>query len=64
MIIAGVKKGGTRALLSFLGKHPLVQSGGREMHFFDKDSNYEKGIEYYLSLMPPSYDNEMTIEKV
>lgn len=62
-IIAGVKKGGTRALLSFLGKHPLVRSGGKEMHFFDKNERYEKGLDYYLDQMPKSFENEMTIEK-
>ena len=62
-IIAGVKKSGTRALLSFLSRHPLVKSGGKEMHFFDKNDTYTKGLDWYLDQMPESYENELTIEK-
>ncbi|XP_065647853.1 heparan sulfate glucosamine 3-O-sulfotransferase 1 isoform X2 [Hydra vulgaris] len=62
-IIAGVKKCGTRALLSFLAKHPHVRSAGKEMHFFDKDDNYNKGLDYYLAEMPFSHENQVTIEK-
>lgn len=62
-IIAGVKKCGTRALLSFLAKHPLVKSAGREMHFFDKNDSYSNGLEWYRQQMPESYENEITIEK-
>ena len=62
-IIAGVKKCGTRALLSFLGKHPNVRSAGKEIHFFDKDDRYKLGLESYLDEMPLSYENELTIEK-
>jgi len=62
-IIAGVKKCGTRALLSFLAKHPSVHSAGPEMHFFDKNENYQKGLKWYLNQMPESYENELTMEK-
>ena len=62
-IIAGVKKSGTRALLSFLSRHPLVKSAGKEIHFFDKDENYKEGLDWYLDQMPESYANELTIEK-
>ena len=62
-IIAGVKKSGTRALLSFLSRHPLVKSAGREMHFFDKNETYAAGLDWYLDEMPESYENELTIEK-
>ena len=62
-IIGGVKKSGTRALLSFLSRHPLVKSAGSEKHFFDRNETYQEGLDWYLDEMPESYENEMTIEK-
>lgn len=45
VLIIGVKKGGTRALLEFLRIHPNIRASGRETHYFDK--NYDKGVEWY-----------------
>lgn len=45
VIIIGVKKGGTRALLEFLRLHPNIRAPGPEPHFFDK--NYDKGLDWY-----------------
>ena len=44
-IIMGVRKCGTRALLTFLNRHPDVRAAGREIHFFD--DNYHLGAEWY-----------------
>ncbi|KAK2143197.1 hypothetical protein LSH36_868g00033 [Paralvinella palmiformis] len=62
-IIIGVRKGGTRALLEFLDLHPDVQAQKQEMHFFDNDDNYARGIEWYRRKMPWSYGGQVTIEK-
>ena len=62
-IIIGVRKGGTRALLEFLDLHPAIQAQKQEMHFFDNDDNYAKGIEWYRKKMPWSYSDQVTIEK-
>ena len=62
-IIIGVRKGGTRALLEFLDLHPGVQAQKQEMHFFDNDDNYARGIEWYRKKMPWSYSGQITIEK-
>ncbi|KAM4704434.1 heparan sulfate glucosamine 3-O-sulfotransferase 1-like [Rhinophrynus dorsalis] len=62
-IIVGVRKGGTRALLEMLDIHPNIVVAATEVHFFDWDENYLKGIEWYRSLMPFSYENQITIEK-
>ena len=62
-IIIGVRKGGTRALLEFLDLHPGVQAQKQEMHFFDNDDNYARGIEWYRKKMPWSYSDQITIEK-
>jgi len=45
VIIIGVKKGGTRALLEFLRIHPDVRAVGPEVHFFDR--NYDRGLDWY-----------------
>ena len=51
-IIIGVKKGGTRALLDMLNLHPQVTAAKGEVHFFDKEENYERGRKWYLNRMP------------
>ncbi|XP_020390591.1 heparan sulfate glucosamine 3-O-sulfotransferase 2 [Rhincodon typus] len=60
-IIVGVKKGGTRAVLEFIRVHPEVRALGTEPHFFDR--HYEKGLEWYRSLMPKTLDGQITMEK-
>ena len=62
-LIIGVRKGGTRALLEFLNLHPRIQAAGREMHFFDDDENYSKGMEWYRKKMPWSFPGTITMEK-
>ncbi|XP_032817156.2 uncharacterized protein LOC116946249 [Petromyzon marinus] len=60
-LIIGVKKGGTRALLEALRLHPAVRALGAEAHFFDR--NYERGLEWYRGLMPPTEPGQITMEK-
>ncbi|XP_041066280.1 heparan sulfate glucosamine 3-O-sulfotransferase 1-like [Carcharodon carcharias] len=62
-IIIGVRKGGTRALLEMLDIHPDIVVAATEVHFFDWDENYAKGLEWYRKLMPFSYPHQTTIEK-
>ncbi len=62
-IIIGVRKCGTRALLEFLNIHPSVQKATDEVHFFDDDSKYKLGLEWYRSQMPYSFAEQITIEK-
>lgn len=50
-LIIGVRKGGTRALLEFLNLHPDVQAERREVHFFDHDNRYRRGLEWYRRQM-------------
>ncbi|KAI8500123.1 hypothetical protein Bbelb_224400 [Branchiostoma belcheri] len=45
VIIIGVKKGGTRALLEYLRLHPDIRAVGPEVHFFDR--KYDNGLEWY-----------------
>ena len=60
-LIIGVAKCGTGALISFLGFHPSVRIARDEVYFFDTDSNYAKGLEWYRSRMPPSRSDQITI---
>jgi len=54
-LIIGVRKGGTRALLEFLNLHPDVQAERREVHFFDNDNRYRRGIEWYRRQMSATH---------
>ena len=45
ILIIGVKKGGTRALMEFLRVHPDIRATGPEVHFFDR--NYHFGLDWY-----------------
>ncbi|XP_072411167.1 heparan sulfate glucosamine 3-O-sulfotransferase 1-like isoform X2 [Chiloscyllium punctatum] len=62
-IIIGVRKGGTRALLEMLNLHPEVRAAETEIHFFDWEGNYEKGLRWYSRQMPISYPHQTTVEK-
>lgn len=62
-IIVGVRKGGTRALLEMLNLHPAVVKASQEIHFFDNDRNYARGIDWYRGKMPFSFPHQITIEK-
>ncbi|XP_022257131.1 heparan sulfate glucosamine 3-O-sulfotransferase 1-like isoform X2 [Limulus polyphemus] len=63
VIIIGVRKGGTRALLEFLNVHPMVQKSSVEVHFFDNDAKHSLGLEWYRRQMPFSFPEQITIEK-
>ncbi|XP_072122751.1 heparan sulfate glucosamine 3-O-sulfotransferase 1-like [Mobula birostris] len=62
-IIIGVRKGGTRALLEMVNLHPDVVVAKAEVHFFDWDENYQKGLEWYREQMPESLPHQLTLEK-
>ncbi|XP_068715650.1 heparan sulfate glucosamine 3-O-sulfotransferase 3A1-like [Montipora foliosa] len=62
-IIIGVRKGGTRALLEFLKLHPKVKACSTEVHFFDINENYRRGLDWYREQMPESLPGDITIEK-
>ena len=49
-IIAGAAKCGTTSLWAYLNQHPDVyMSPRKELHFFDDDGEYAKGMAYYAS---------------
>lgn len=61
IVIVGVKKGGTRALMEFLRIHPDIRATGPEVHFFDR--NYYMGLDWYRQQMPPTLPGQLTMEK-
>lgn len=62
-IIIGARKSGTRALAIFLGLNPAIKSARNEIHFFDREQNYELGLDWYRKQMPKTGGSELTIEK-
>lgn len=62
-IIIGVKKGGTKALISMLDAHPNIKAAKGEVHFFDRITNYGEGLGWYLRRMPLTTSGELGIEK-
>ncbi|XP_070534977.1 heparan sulfate glucosamine 3-O-sulfotransferase 1-like [Ptychodera flava] len=62
-LVIGIQKSGTGALLKMLNLHPDVKIALREVHFFDLDENYSRGMEWYRRQMPLSLPNQITIEK-
>ncbi|XP_075246872.1 heparan sulfate glucosamine 3-O-sulfotransferase 1-like [Convolutriloba macropyga] len=63
VLVIGSQKSGTTSLVKFLSFHPSIRTPLFESHFFDKYR--EKGTPYswYLGHMPPSYPNQITMEK-
>jgi len=59
VIIIGVKKCGTRALLEFIRAHPHVRATGHEVHFFDR--HYDKGLDWYRSVNSVLYYWDISI---
>lgn len=62
-IIIGVRKGGTRALLEMLNLHPDVEVAKAEVHYFNLDENFHKGLDWYLAQMPLTHAGQVTVEK-
>lgn len=52
-IISGFQKSGTTALAAYLSEHSSIYFPARkEIHYFDKTSRYNKGLEEYLKPFP------------
>ncbi|XP_066570399.1 heparan sulfate (glucosamine) 3-O-sulfotransferase 1-like 2 [Amia ocellicauda] len=62
-IIIGVRKGGTRALLEMLNLHPGVEVAKAEVHFFNLDDHYHRGLDWYRAQMPMALPGQVTVEK-
>lgn len=51
LFIGGAQKSGTTSLHYFLSKHPdiFIPKKPEELHFFDLDENYSKGLDWYMA---------------
>jgi len=61
VILVGVNKGGTRALITYLDLHPDVVTAKPEVNYFGL--YYGRGEEWYRNQMPPSMPDQLTMEK-
>lgn len=62
-IIIGAQKAGTSALHSMLSEHPkLLASQPKELHFFDNDDQFNRGIEHYLMQFPLGEKGQIAFE--
>jgi len=53
VFIVGAQKSGTTSLHKYLSQHKKITTSRiKELHFFNKDENYLKGLDYYLSHFP------------
>uniref|UniRef100_A0A4W6FI44 Sulfotransferase n=1 Tax=Lates calcarifer TaxID=8187 RepID=A0A4W6FI44_LATCA len=48
---------------SFLSLHSAVAAAQNEVHFFDWESHFQKGLSWYLSQMPYAFPDQLTVEK-
>lgn len=62
-LIIGARKGGTRALITFLAMHPKVVTTGDEVQFFNNNDSYAKGLGWYIEQMPAARSDQVLIEK-
>lgn len=46
-LIVGAMKAGTTTLMRYLVRNPYISIPDYEVHFFDDDNKYEKGLEWY-----------------
>ncbi|XP_072549413.1 heparan sulfate glucosamine 3-O-sulfotransferase 1 [Salminus brasiliensis] len=63
IIIIGVRKGGTRALIEMLSLHDGIAAAQSEVHFFDWESHFQQGLGWYASQMPHALPGQLTVEK-
>lgn len=62
-IIAGAQKAGTTALRIYLSQHDEVFMADKEIHFFDRDENFSKGLEWYESFFDHDDSERVVGEK-
>lgn len=58
----GAQKAGTTTLHNILSQHPQILTPSvKEVHFFDREENYTKGIEWYRSVLPEKGKEEQLV---
>lgn len=50
LLVIGAAKAGTTSFWDYLNQHPQIfMSPGKELHFFDLDSNWVRGVDWYAA---------------
>lgn len=62
-IIPGAQKSGTTALRIYLSQHPNIYMVNKEIHFFDTEENFKKGIEWYKQFFKNNNEKKAIGEK-
>lgn len=62
-LIIGAQKSGTTWLATGLRQHPEIYIPDDEIHFFDKDYNYRRGISWYRQFFEASLEGQIVGEK-
>lgn len=53
VFIVGAQKARTTSLFAYMTHHPMIAgSDAKELHFFDREAEYVKGLCYYQSRFP------------
>lgn len=61
-ICVGAQKAGSSSLYKLLRSHPEIHvSETKEIHFFNIDSSYQEGVEYYSEFFTEAYNAEKLI---
>jgi len=63
VIIGGVQKGGTKALIDYLSQHDKIYAYPHEIHFFSRDKTYKKGFDWYCHRFDDARPDQIAIEK-
>jgi hypothetical protein len=63
LIIVGAKKCGSTPLKMFLSHHPKFKDSNGEKHFFNRNENYNQGINYYLNQFDYTFEDEISFDK-
>jgi len=63
VIIGGVQKGGTKALIDYLSQHDQIYTYPHEIHFFSRDKTYKKGFDWYCHRFDDARPDQIAIEK-
>jgi hypothetical protein len=62
-IVPGASRSGTTSLYYYLNEHDdIFLPETKELHFFDRNTNYLKGLDYYESQFPSTTDNRVAGE--
>ncbi|MDZ7692679.1 MAG: sulfotransferase [Balneolaceae bacterium] len=62
-LIVGAMKAGTTTLMRYLVRNPYIAIPNNEIHYFDKESNYRKGLDWYKKKFSASESTQIIGEK-